>query len=65
MRQYVTVAELRVGLQVAFMGSHPSWPGDVTQPRSGHPGTVHDADPMHVRVSWVGLEGPDPDSWTR
>jgi hypothetical protein len=64
MAENVTIADLRDGLLVEYLGSEPDR-GDVLGERlravgmalyPGHPGRVSDATMQHVRVAWVGLE---------
>lgn len=61
-RAGVPASELRVGTLVEYVGGpiycvmDPAKQGPAGVVRSGHPGVVHYPDPMHVIVSWVGLE---------
>jgi hypothetical protein len=60
----LTVADLRVGLPVEYLGQEPDREGVWTEALTsrgvalfpGHPGRILPSVPQHVQVSWVGLE---------
>ena len=61
---YVTVADLRAGLLVEFLGDEADARGVLSEELTaramalypGHPGRIWCPDVQHVQVSWVGLE---------
>ena len=60
----MTVADLRVGLAVEYLGDKPDAVGVLDDHLraigmalySGHPGRIWRANVQHVQVTWVGLE---------
>jgi hypothetical protein len=60
----LTVADLRVGVPVEYLGKEPDCEGVWTEALTsrgialfpGHPGRILPSVPQHVQVSWVGLE---------